>query len=199
MKKLLLSVGILALAAGSLWAQQTPQFSQYMLNGYLINPALAGTEDYVDLKVGYRNQWGSSFDGQAPKTFYVSGHSPIAKPHEYYHAKGEHVNWHGVGGLVVSDKTGPISNNSFYASYSYNMGIVKQKGTGIYKRGGVRASFGMFLGLRQMNIDFSQLWTETDEQLSGNQGQYNQLVPDASVGTWIYGETWYAGLSAMQR
>jgi len=198
MGKLLLIIGIVALTTSNMMAQQTPQFSQYMLNSYLINPALAGTEDYIDVKAGYRNQWGGGFDGQAPKTFYVSGHSPIAKPHEYYHAKGEHVSWHGVGGMVISDQTGPTGTNSFYGSYSYNMGITKPKGSGIYKKGGIRASFGLFLGVKQYNIDFSELSTFEDEAIGTNTGDYNQVVPDASIGTWVYGEEWYVGASAMQ-
>jgi hypothetical protein len=30
------------------FAQQRPQYTQYMVNPFLLNPALSGTEDYTD-------------------------------------------------------------------------------------------------------------------------------------------------------
>jgi len=36
------------------FAQQTPQFTQFMMNKYVYNPAFAGFEDYVDIKSGFR-------------------------------------------------------------------------------------------------------------------------------------------------
>ena len=46
-------------------AQQVPQFSQYLRNQYLVNPAAAGVYDFVDVTVGGRLQW-LGFD-DAPK------------------------------------------------------------------------------------------------------------------------------------
>jgi type IX secretion system PorP/SprF family membrane protein len=59
-------------------AQQNPQYSQYMMNTYLINPAVVGIEDYTDIKVGYRNQW-TNFEG-APTTYYLTAHFALDKP-----------------------------------------------------------------------------------------------------------------------
>ena len=58
-------------------AQQKPQYSQYMLNGFVLNPAIAGIEDYTDIKLCYRNQW-TDFPG-SPKTFSFSAHTSIGK------------------------------------------------------------------------------------------------------------------------
>ena len=55
-----------------LYAQQRPQYSQYLLNSYLLNPALSGIENYTDVKLGYRQQWAGLQD--APKTAFVSAH-----------------------------------------------------------------------------------------------------------------------------
>jgi hypothetical protein len=38
------------------YAQQRPQYTQYVFNSFLLNPAVAGIENYVDLKAGYRSQ-----------------------------------------------------------------------------------------------------------------------------------------------
>ena len=77
MKKLLL----LALAGAGLSlqasAQQRPQYSQYMMNNYLLNPAVTGVEDFLDFKAGMRRQW-VGLEG-APITYYASAHAAIGK------------------------------------------------------------------------------------------------------------------------
>lgn len=198
MKKYLLVSFAIIIGAGAVFAQQLPQYSQYMTNSYLINPALAGTEDYIDAKVGYRNQWSSTFGGESPRTMYVTVHSPLMKPHEYYHAKSEHKNWHGIGGSLIGDKTGPTSANSALLSYSYNMGIIRPKGSGIYKKGGVRASFGLMGGIKQYRVDLNKLYTNVDEALGSQLGQLTKMTPELGVGAWIYNDKFYAGLSSMQ-
>ena len=37
-------------------AQQRAQYSQYMLNPFVLNPAVAGLEDFIDVRMGYRAQ-----------------------------------------------------------------------------------------------------------------------------------------------
>jgi type IX secretion system PorP/SprF family membrane protein len=196
MKRLLFGVSFLFSVVFQVNAQQKAQFTQYMTNSYLINPALAGAEDFVDLKAGYRQQW-VGFDG-APTTFYVSGHSPIGEQHEYYHYKGEHVNWHGAGALIMKDEAGAISQTSFLASYSYNMGITKGRGHGRNKKAGIRASFALSAGFQQFTLDGSKLeWVDDQADVASNV-PYSKLLPDANLGAWVYDDDFYVGLSVQQ-
>ena len=55
--------------------QQTVQFTQYIFNGFAINPALAGSRPCIDIKLGYRNQW-VGFEG-APKTTFASANGEL--------------------------------------------------------------------------------------------------------------------------
>jgi hypothetical protein len=55
-----------------LCAQQRPQYTQYIFNNYLLNPALSGIENYVDFKAGFRKQWSGIDD--APQTTFASAH-----------------------------------------------------------------------------------------------------------------------------
>jgi type IX secretion system PorP/SprF family membrane protein len=55
-------------------AQQKPVYTQYVLNNYIINPAISGIENYTDLKLSYRKQW-VGIEG-APSTFYMTIHGP---------------------------------------------------------------------------------------------------------------------------
>jgi type IX secretion system PorP/SprF family membrane protein len=56
-------------------AQQLPHYTQYVLNNYIINPAVAGIENYTDVKISHRHQW-VGIDG-APVTTYLTIHGPI--------------------------------------------------------------------------------------------------------------------------
>ncbi|TBM97367.1 type IX secretion system membrane protein PorP/SprF, partial [Hyunsoonleella flava] len=38
-------------------AQQDPQYTQYMYNQAIINPAYAGSKEYLQITTLYRNQW----------------------------------------------------------------------------------------------------------------------------------------------
>ncbi len=56
-------------------AQQKPQYTQYVFNNLLLNPAVTGIENYTDVKAGYRSQW-TGLSG-APVTTYLTVDAPI--------------------------------------------------------------------------------------------------------------------------
>lgn len=190
MKKGLLLLSF-CLSVFAVKAQQQAQYSQYMVNKYIINPAVAGTQDnFVDFKLGYRNQWVGLED--APKTFYFSANTPIGKPmvQPGHHYRGEDRNWHGVGGYVYNDKTGPTSRTGASVSYSYNLGINKY----------LRASVGLFVGIQQYSIS-SGFWRLHSENQTNDvllQNDINKTVPDMSIGAWLYSKDFYVGISSFQ-
>ena len=65
-------IGLLTLPALS---QQLPQYSQYLLNDYVLNPAIAGSKDYFEAKSNHRFQWVGITD--APRTFILSMNGPF--------------------------------------------------------------------------------------------------------------------------
>ncbi|VAW12033.1 hypothetical protein MNBD_BACTEROID05-931, partial [hydrothermal vent metagenome] len=58
-------------------AQQDPQYTQYMYNMNVINPAYAGSRGTLSLGMLGRTQW-TGVDG-APKTFTFDAHAPLGK------------------------------------------------------------------------------------------------------------------------
>jgi len=46
---------LLVLISATAFAQQRPHYTQYILNNYILNPALSGIENYTDLKLSYRD------------------------------------------------------------------------------------------------------------------------------------------------
>src|SRR3954466_15234852 len=119
MKKILLwLIGIVSFVAAS--AQQQPHYTQYVLNQYILNPALTGIENYTDIKISHRHQWVGIED--APVTSYFTIHTPLGKK-DYrttatsFEMEGEnprgHNYWqdytaaephHGIGLQVVNDQ-----------------------------------------------------------------------------------------------
>jgi type IX secretion system PorP/SprF family membrane protein len=204
MRKVIIAFG-LVLGTLALRAQQMPQYTQYMVNPYLYNPALAGSEDFIDIKAGYRQQW-QGFEN-APRTIYLSAHSAI-KEHNLRSSKADHKAYPGVGGYVMMDETGPISNLRMNASFSYNIPISKGQWFGaLHHQDGIRLTLGMSLGVNQYKIDGAKLINRNsnpildtpinDPLLIG--GDLTKMTPDASFGAWLYfGEQYYLGIAANQ-
>ena len=77
----LLPVFFICFWGTQLQAQQLPVYSQYMMNGFLINPAVAGHEGYTAINITAREQWLGMKD--APGTYAVRvGTSSRALPLE---------------------------------------------------------------------------------------------------------------------
>lgn len=214
MKKILFGFGFCLVSVAG-FSQQLFQQTQFMVNPYTVNPALAGSEDFVDIKAGYRTQWVGFDDSDgyikgpiAPRTTYLSAHSALGHDHGYYKdPRHEHKAFHGIGGFIASDQIGAFSTNSIYGSYSYNMSLIKGKSNG-QKYGfngkerhiGVRMILGTHVGMVQQNIDPSKLvdyqqMTNNgfDPVITEKVGTVNGWSPDASVGMWIYSNNYYVG------
>jgi len=185
MKRIIIAV--LACAGSLMFGQQRPQYTQYMINPFLVNPAVSGSEDYVDLKAGYRNQW-VNMDG-APTTVFLSGHAPIGKNRAMHsnRSKNKKNGWHGVGGIITNDVIGPSNNTTFSAGYSYHLKLSQ----------GVVASLGLLGGLQSYRIDANKLTTVTggDAAVTGVSGT---SLADLNTGAWIYSKSFYAGASVVQ-
>lgn len=203
MKKGLLSV-VFFVIFGVAYGQQRPQYTQYIFNNYLLNPALTGIENYIDVKAGYRDQW-HGLEG-APVTKYISFNAPIGKEFIYgnatsspgggnnpmdrsyvqeYMASEPH---HGIGFNAVIDKTGPLSRTDINATYAYHIGLTSQ----------VNMAVGVALGFSLINLDLNDIVLETAVDPAIVSGENNRLKPDASVGIWLYGPRFFVGFSSQQ-
>ena len=185
MKNILaITVSIVALSLA--YAQQLPQSSQYMFNQFMLNPAVAGATDHHEVKAGYRSQW-VGIEG-APQTTYLTAHTHLGR-HIGLNA-GRHRNensFHqGLGFMAVRDVTGPTSRTSVYGAYAVNKYLSKT----------VKISFGASLGLKQYAVDGDKL--RVRDNSTALTATTSQIVPDASIGTWLYAPHWYAGLSIQQ-
>jgi type IX secretion system PorP/SprF family membrane protein len=94
--------------ASYIHAQQDPNYTQYMYNMNVMNPAYAGSKENMAGSFMYRQQW-VGLEG-APKTATFSLHSPV----------GKNV---GLGISAISDKIGPVEENNVYADFSYTLNL----------------------------------------------------------------------------
>jgi len=68
---------LLCMHAAMMHAQQLPVYSQYMMNAFLLNPAVAGHEGYTAINVTAREQWLGLKD--APGTYSVSAQTRLLR------------------------------------------------------------------------------------------------------------------------
>lgn len=190
----------------SLDAQQRPHYSQYILNNYILNPALSGIENYTDIKLSARDQW-VGLNG-APQTFYVSMHAPIGKKDfkssatsyqvpgqnprgssywESYNASEPH---HGIGLTMVNDKTGLYNRFSANITYAYHLGL----------NATTNISAGFAGGFSRIGYDRSKATPidPTDPLVMANSTEINKIKPDLAAGLWLYSSNYFVGLSAQQ-
>lgn len=206
MRKQIIVLGLMLVIGFVAAAQQRPHYTQYILNPYVLNPALTGIENYTDIKLSYRNQW-VGFPG-APQTVYATIHTPIGKEDyrtsttsfavpgenprgkqywEEYTAAEAH---HGVGASVVNYKTGYI--NRFYAtaSYAYHLGLSPK----------LNLSAGFAAGISGVNVDASkiQLANPVDPAIGGFTNELRKIKPELNAGVWLYSDQFFAGASVQQ-
>lgn len=205
MRKQILFYALILLSI-NLFAQQRPHYTQYILNNYILNPALSGIENYTDLKLSGRDQW-IGLNG-APKTFYVTVNMPLGKKDyktsatsfnipgenprgrsywESYNASEPH---HGVGLTVVNDKTGLYNRFTASGTYAYHLGLSPSMN--------LAAGFSAGMGMVSYDKLKAQFADPLDPVISSNSNELNKMRPDIGAGLWLYTSDYFVGLSAQQ-
>lgn len=177
MKNSISVISLLIICLNNTEAQQLPLYTQYMINDYIINPAIGGKMPYYEAKSTNRYQWTGIED--APRTYILSLNGPL---------RSKHV---GIGGYVFTDVTGPTRRAGFYASYAYHMKLNET----------TKMSFGLSGGLLQYAVDGTKIIlhdTGVDPALTST--LQSVLLPDFGFGAYFYNtdNKFYAGVSAPQ-
>ena len=162
----------LAVLLGSaLFAQQDPQFTQYMFNMLPLNPAYAGSAERVSIKALSRHQW-VGFDG-APTTQTITIHSPV---------------WHeslAIGGTLMRDSHGPVTQYTFMADVAYRIFM-----------GDSKLAFGLQGGLNLLQGEFGTLNPLDPGDQVFQQSVNSKADPQFGFGVMYYSDRGYIGLSA---
>lgn len=159
------------------YAQQDPQFTQYMFNTLYYNPAYSGVEGVTKLTALYRNQWTgyqpTYGGGGAPATQLITMTAPIFKINS------------GFGAYIANDKLGPQNNLEAQASYAYHLGIREAK-----------LSIGVRVGMLSKTFNFDLYRpTDSNDPLLLQGGKRTLVRPDVAVGAFFRKEKYYMGVS----
>ncbi|HRW27269.1 MAG TPA: type IX secretion system membrane protein PorP/SprF [Bacteroidales bacterium] len=189
--KIIAVIGLLAVMP-VISAQQFPLYSQYMMNGFLLNPSYAGSDYYTTFGLTVREQWLSLPD--APSTYaaafqtrilndsYITKSTAVRKKIDRP-TKGGRV---GVGGYLFSDHNGIMHRTGLQLAYAYHLSL------GIEQQ----LSFGLSLSAYQYFVDINGALMPDDVQ-DELLNSYDQVVyiPDANFGVSYQTRRYYAGFA----
>ncbi|MDO5759563.1 MAG: type IX secretion system membrane protein PorP/SprF [Bacteroidota bacterium] len=162
---------------------QDPHFSQFFANPIYTNPAFAGSEICPRVSLSYRDQWPSL---GAFKTF-------SASYDQYFDVLSG-----GIGIYVMSDKQSDFYRvNTAALIYSLHLQLTRNIALNLAAQANVtnhsldwdELVFGDMIDTRYGQIYSTTMATRPDET--------SKTYVDFGAGALLYGESWYAGVSAV--
>jgi type IX secretion system PorP/SprF family membrane protein len=154
-------------------AQQNIQYTQFMLNDYGLNPAVAGSSKGWMFLFGRRAQW-QGF-ALAPETNFATVTKDFGK-------KGYRRYWHGVGASIEQDKSGAFSSKSASLSYAVHLKLSPK----------YHVSLGLAAGVKNVSVSNS-IYDAADPVLSNR--VYSVVLPDITPGLYLYSKKIIAGVA----
>ncbi|SHL92973.1 type IX secretion system membrane protein, PorP/SprF family [Myroides odoratimimus subsp. xuanwuensis] len=174
LKKRIILLGMSLLGVGlipSLYAQQDPQYTQYMYNTNMINPAYAGSRGTLNVFGMYRTQW-VGLDG-APKTANVSVSTPLGE------------SGLGLGVNFTNDRIGAMDENNISIDLAYAIDLNEN-----YK-----LAFGLKGTANLLSVDYTKLNIHNPTDPVSQENINNKFNPNIGVGLYMYSDKAYVGLS----
>jgi type IX secretion system PorP/SprF family membrane protein len=173
MKKIYFIAIVTVLFFADAEAQQDPNYTQYMYNLSVINPAYAGSKDNISGGVLYRQQWVGIEGAPTTGTFFL--HSPVGKKV-------------GLGFSAVNDRIGPVEETNLYGDFSYTLDL----------GGEHKLAFGLKAGLTMHKIDFNSIYpTLPDVNPSDpfSAANPNSTFLNVGSGVFYYTDKYYVSFS----
>jgi type IX secretion system PorP/SprF family membrane protein len=172
--------------------QQMPVYSQYTMNYFLINPAIAGSDGYTSINLTAHEQW-IGFPG-SPKTHALSAQTRVlrnsfisrgnkVKKRGKYGSRSGRV---GLGGYVYNDHLGLIDRTGMQLAYAYHI-----------KMDDTQLSFGLSMNAYQFRINYNDIEApQEDMDPLIEAARRNVFIPDANFGAYYATQDYYVGFSA---
>ncbi|MFZ0280305.1 MAG: type IX secretion system membrane protein PorP/SprF [Bacteroidales bacterium] len=191
----IVSLSLLILSFGIAEAQQVPMYSQYIMNGFLVNPSFAGRDGYTTVNLTVREQWSGL--AQAPSTYALSfqtrvlnnsyiSKSTAVKKRLVKPTRGGRV---GAGGYVFSDNNGIMRRTGIQAAYAYHIPMGNAVGDEPSD-----LAFGLALIAYQYSINTDGLIYDHDDPYL-NSYDRSVFIPDFNFGASYATSRYYLGFS----
>lgn len=155
----------------SVKAQYFPVYSQYMLNGLVINPAYAGSRDVLSTSLSYRKQW-VGFEA-VPITETFSAHMPL---------RNKSI---ALGVLLINDKIGINNNLSLFTNYAYR---IRMTNNGML-------ALGLKAGFSYLKDDLSKITVREQNDYVFTNSSTGYFQPNAGFGLYYYNPKFFTGVS----
>ncbi len=174
-------------------SQQSPVYSQYMLNGFLLNPAVAGAEGYAAANLTVREQWVGLTDG--PATYALSfqtrlmnkshiSRSKSVRRRGKSASKGGRV---GLGGYIYNHRNGAVNRTGLKLTYAYHIDLEH-----------AQLSFGLSMVGTQYKLDDSRIKLEIPDDNLWSGVHQAVFIPDADFGIYLSNPDFWVGASVDQ-
>jgi type IX secretion system PorP/SprF family membrane protein len=174
--------------------QQVPMYSQYIMNGFLINPSFAGGDGYTTVNLTVREQWvgmagapstyAASFQTRLLKDSYISKSTSVRKK-VIKPTRGGNV---GVGGYLFSDNNGIMRRTGAQASYAYHIAMGRTDGVPN------NFSLGLALTAYQFVINTDGMIYDGSDPLL-NSYDRSVFIPDFNFGANFTTTRYYVGFA----
>lgn len=153
------------------YGQEDTQYTQYMYNTSVINPAYTGSVNTLQFFGLYRAQW-TGIEG-APQTTNLS----MATPFDYSQL--------GMGGNFVHEKIGAISRTAVSVDVAYRVELNLD----------YRMAFGMKGTMEFTSVDYSKLAIHDEDDPVSETNISNRFTPNVGAGVYLYSDRLYVGVS----
>lgn len=161
---------VLVITHTTLSAQQDAQYTQYMYNTSVINPAYAGSRGMFSINAIHRTQW-VGVNG-APTTGQISLNTPLTERF-------------GFAFSYINDALGPSRESLVNTDFSYSINVSPR----------TKLAFGLKAGLSVLDVNFDDLAFNPLD--SNAQNIDNRVSPIVGFGLYLHdNENWYLGLSS---
>lgn len=152
------------------YSQQDSQYTQYMYNTSMVNPAYAGSRETITAFLLHRNQW-VGLDG-APVTNNFSINMPAGDSN------------FGIGLNFVNDEIGPVTENEISVDLAYFIQVSEN-----YKLSlGLKGTANLF----QLDVNKLRIFDPLDPQF---QNMDTEFSPNVGAGLYLFSDKTYFGLS----
>lgn len=201
MKKILLPSLLFAYAFS--YAQTNEVVGQYYQNLPAYNPAHTGMNNFLDINLGFRQQW-VGFNG-SPKNIFLSAYGAVkankkktqaidarAALNEELQSNPGIFRKHGLGGYITSNTQGSYKQREIAATYAYHIPVMRS----------TYVSVGMSPSLYMEKIDVmditvkDQMNDQSYQSLFSNGNSYSSL--QLNIGASIHSDKFYLSYSMRQ-
>ncbi|MCB9232134.1 MAG: type IX secretion system membrane protein PorP/SprF [Bacteroidia bacterium] len=170
MRKFIL-IPLLIIIGFGLKAQQDPQYSQYMFNGLVLNPAYAGNLSHLNVTLIAREQWVGIPGRPRTQSLAIDGPSRNRK--------------HGFGGVIVNDVAGKMHDLRISGSYAYRIHFTQN----------AILSMGLQLSMDNINTNFTKLYVDDPSDATISTNTVNGWAFNTGAGLFFQNKVFFAGFS----